>query len=132
MSQLSPPEAFRPACFDATLEVAAETPSAVVVHAWILSGKQWILHAWCEIGDDVVDLTVGRAPIPREDYYSAMGVDEGRSLRYTRIEFFENMARFGHSGPFRRDLFFAETSDADPISRFGPERNSGGESAPGQ
>jgi hypothetical protein len=129
MSKLSPPEAFRPACFDATLEVAAETASAVVVHAWLFSGERWILHAWCEIGEDVVDLTVGRAPIPRETYYSAMGVDEARSRRYGRLEFFENMARSGHVGPFRRDLFFAETSEADPISRFASETASGAESA---
>jgi hypothetical protein len=132
MTELSPPEAFRPACFNATLEVAAETTSAVVVHGWLFSGKRWILHAWCEIGEDVVDLTADRAPIPRETYYSAMGATEARSIRYGRLEFFENMASSGHAGPFRRDLFFAETSDADPISRFAPETASGAESTHGQ
>ncbi len=132
MTPLVPPKAHRPACFEAALEVAAETEAAVVVHAWIFAGERWILHAWCEIDGEVVDLTLGRSSIPRDAYYSAMGVAEARCVRYGRLEFFETMARHGHVGPFRRDFFFAETSDADPLSRIDPGKASGGESAPRQ
>ena len=104
-------------CFEATLEVASETSDAIVVHGWLLSQEYWILHAWCEIDEWVIDLTETREPIDKSTYYRIMGVTPERSIRYNRQEFFALAAEHGHFGPFDKAFFFAEKSSGDPIKR---------------
>ncbi len=107
-----------PACFDMTLEIISENFDAVVVHGWISGTTQWILHAWCEFGDDVVDLSESRDPIPRSEYYPAMGVEEERIRRYSRLDFFTLVTELRHFGPFDKELFFAVTSLDDPLAQL--------------
>ncbi len=115
MEKIVHKEGFSKKCFEATLEVASENETAEVVHAWIVGPEGWLLHAWGEVGDNVLDLTEARTPFPKEDYYKSLGVTEERSRRYSRLEFFELFADNGHLGPFDRAFFFAETSSRDPL-----------------
>ena len=64
----------------------------------------------------MVDLTESRGPIPKNDYYTAMGVTEERLRRYSRLEFFTLFASEGHYGPFDKDFFYREISTKDPLS----------------
>lgn len=115
MKLLQPRMVYSSDCFDSTLEVASENHEATVIHGWLYNSSQWILHAWCEIGEDVIDLTETRAPIPKNDYYMAMGITEERLRRYTRLEFFTLFANEGHYGPFDKDFFYRETTTKDPL-----------------
>ncbi len=108
----------KPGCFDMTLEIASENFEAVVVHGWIHGTSQWILHAWCELGDNVIDLSESRTPIPRSEYYSSMGIEEERIRRYSRLDFFTLATELRHFGPFDKELFFAVTSLDDPLERL--------------
>ena len=113
--KIEPRTEHKPGCFEATLEIASENHEAVVVQGWIFGSSQWILHAWCEFGDEVVDLTESRQPIPRSEYYLAMGVEEDRIRRYSRLDFFTLATEHGHFGPFDKELCFAATSPDDPL-----------------
>ncbi len=115
MEKIVHKEVFSKKCFEATLEVASKNEIAKVVHAWIDGPEGWILHAWGEIGDSVLDLTEARTPFPKEDYYKNLGVTEERLRRYSRLEFFELFAEQRHLGPFDKTFFFAETSKRDPL-----------------
>lgn len=117
MKTLTPRQDHVGSCFEATLEVASETSDAVVIHGWLLNQKYWILHAWCEIDEWVIDLTETREPIDKPTYYRIMGVTPERSIRYHRQEFFALAAEHGHFGPFDKAFFFAEKSSGDPIKR---------------
>ena len=116
MKLLNPKTSYSSECFDSTLEVASENHDASVVHGWLYNDFQWILHAWCEIGDEVIDLTETRVPIPKSDYYAAMGVTEQRLRRYTRLEFFTLFVDEGHYGPFDRVFFYKEFTTKDPLT----------------
>jgi len=102
----------------AVLEVASENEDAVVVQAWLHDQSRWILHSWCEIGDQVIDLTERRSSIPKTEYYAVMGVTGKRTRRYSRQTYFAMAAETGHFGPFDRGLFFAETASTDPLSHM--------------
>jgi hypothetical protein len=102
-------------CFEATLEVASEIRDAVVVHGWLYNQECWILHAWCEIYDQVIDLTETQEPIDKSTYYRIMGVAPERTIRYDRQEFFALAAKHAHFGPFDKAVFFAKTSSSDPL-----------------
>ena len=115
MKTLTPRQVHTGKCFDATLEVASENSEAVVIHGWLYHQECWILHAWCEINDRVIDLTETREPIDKSTYYRIMGVSQQRSIRYERQEFFALAAEHGHFGPFDKTFFFAEKSSGDPI-----------------
>ncbi len=117
MKTLTPRLDHAGSCFEATLEVASETSDAVVIHGWLFSPEYWILHAWCEIDEWVIDLTETREPINKSTYYRIMGVTPERSIRYDRQEFFALAAEHGHFGPFDKAFFFAEKSSGDPIKR---------------
>jgi hypothetical protein len=118
MKTLTPKQDHAGSCFEATLEVASETSDAVVIHGWLRNQKRWILHAWCEIDEWVIDLTETREPIDKPAIYRIMGVTPERSIRYNRQEFFALVAEHGHFGPFDRMLFFAETASTDPLARI--------------
>ena len=118
MKTLTPRQEHAASCFEATLEVASETRDAVVIHGWLHNQELWILHAWCEINEWVIDLTETREPIEKSTYYRVMGVTPERSLRYNRQEFFALAAEHGHFGPFDKAFFFAEKSAGDPIKRY--------------
>lgn len=105
----------------AVLEVASENSDAVVVQAWLHDQSRWILHSWCEIDDQVIDLTERRSSIPKTQYYTVMGVTETRTRRYSRQAYFAMAAKTGHFGPFDRGLFFSETASTDPLSHM-PEK----------
>jgi hypothetical protein len=115
MKTLTPRQDHAGSCFEATLEVASETRHAVVVHAWLHNQEQWILHAWCEVDEWVIDLTETRESIDKSTYYRIMGVTPERSIRYDRQDFFVLAAKHGHFGPFDKAFFFAEKSSGDPI-----------------
>ena len=115
MKTLIPRQEYATKCFDAALEVAAENRDAVVVHGWLHSQEHWLLHAWCEIDEWVIDLTETREPIDKSVYYRTMGVSPERSIRYNRWDFFALAAEHGHFGPFDKAFFFAEKSSADPV-----------------
>lgn len=100
MDTLTPKQEHTPNCFHAVLEVASENNTAEVVNGWLYNGRQWILHAWCEIGDNVIDLTVAHDPIEKAAYYRVMGVAQDKTVRYTRLAFFKLAAEHGHFGPF--------------------------------
>ena len=102
-------------CFEATLEVASETMDAVIIHGWLHNRESWILHAWCEVDEWVIDLTETREPIDKSTYYRVMGVTPERSIRYSRQDFFVLAAEHGHFGPFDKAFFFAKQSSQDPI-----------------
>lgn len=80
------------------------------------------MHAWCEIGEAVIDLTATREAIDKATYYRIMGVTPERTIRYTRLQFFTLAADQGHSGPFDEVLFFAPTTPRDPL-KFDPGAN---------
>lgn len=122
MDRLKPRTKHTPKCFEAALEVASENEDAVVVQAWIYNQTQWILHAWCEIGDHVIDLMESRSPIPKIDYYAVMGVTETRARRYSRLTYFTMAAESGHFGPFDNILFFAGTASEDPLEHIPREQ----------
>ena len=114
MKTLTPRQVHTGKCFEATLEVASENSDVVVIHGWLHHQECWILHAWCEIYDWVIDLTETREPIDKSTYYQIMGVSPERSIRYERQEFFALAAEHGHFGPFDKTFFFAEKSSRDP------------------
>lgn len=115
MRELVPRTEHTPNCFEATLEVASETESTVVVHGWLHAEGRWILHAWCEVGNDVIDLTESREPIPKADYHAVMGVTEERTRRYSRLEFFTLAAGSGGFGPFDEAFFAGKVVRRDPL-----------------
>lgn len=106
----------------AVLEVASENEAAGIVQAWIHDQNRWILHTWFEVDDQVIDLTEGRSPIPKIQYYAVMGVTETRAKRYSRQAYFAKVAETGHFGPFDKDFFFAETTSTDPLAHFSEKR----------
>ncbi|ABM29943.1 hypothetical protein [Nitratidesulfovibrio vulgaris] len=106
-----------PQSFEATLEVASECEDAVVVHGWLHMQGRWVVHAWCEAGEAVYDLTESRAPQPRAGWYASHGVTEERLRRYGRVEFFTRVADTGEFGPYDRELFASLESDVDPLGR---------------
>jgi hypothetical protein len=112
---LTPRQDHTGRCFEATLEVASETRNAVVIHGWLHNPESWVLHAWCEIENWVIDLTETREPIDKPTYYRTMGITPERSIRYSRQEFFSLAAEHGHFGPFDKAFFFAVKSYGDPI-----------------
>ena len=118
MKTLTPKQDHAGKCFEATLEVASETSNAVIIHGWLHYQERWILHAWCEIDEWVIDLTETREPIEKTSYYRIMGVTAERSVRYNREEFFALAAEHGHFGPFDKAFFFAEKSAGDPIKKY--------------
>jgi hypothetical protein len=117
MKTLTPRQDHADSCFEATLEVASETRDAAVIHGWLHNQGRWILHAWCEIDEWVIDLTETRDPIDKSTYYRIMGVTPERSIRYNRQDFFVLSAKHQHFGPFDKTFFFAEVSSTDPIKR---------------
>jgi hypothetical protein len=117
MKTLTPKQEHSGSCFEATLEVASETRYAVVIHGWLHSRESWILHAWCEVNEWVIDLTETREPINKSTYYKIMGVTSERSIRYNRQDFFALVAEHRHFGPFDKTFFFAKKSTDDPIKR---------------
>lgn len=106
-------------CFEAALEVASENADAVVVHGWLRAPDQWVMHAWAELGDTVMDLTESREPIDKAAYYAVMGVTPERTLRYDRLEFFTQSAESGGFGPFDPDFFYTTETEEDPLERRG-------------
>ena len=88
MKTLTPRQHHSDSCFEATLEVASVTVDAVVIHGWLHNRENWILHAWCEVDEWVIDLTETREPIDKSTYYITMDVTPERSIRYNRQEFF--------------------------------------------
>ena len=117
MRTLTPRQDHASSCFEATLEVASETRDAAVIHGWLYNQEGWILHAWCEIDEWVIDLTETREPIDKTTYYRIMGVTPERSIRYNRQDFFALAAKHRHFGPFDKTFFFAEIWSTDPIKR---------------
>jgi hypothetical protein len=116
MKPLTPKQDHAGNCFEAVLEVASETRDVVVVNGWLYNRRQWILHAWCELGEAVIDLTETRAAIDKPTYYRIMGVTPERTVRYTRLQFFTLAAEQGHFGPFDKVFFFANTIPRDPLT----------------
>ncbi len=88
MITLTPRQAHTGKYFEATLEVTSENGDAVVIHGWLNHQGSWILHAWCEIGEQVIDLTETREGIAKSSYYQVMGVTPERFIRYERYDFF--------------------------------------------
>lgn len=115
MASLIPKQAHTATCFDAVLEVASENDHVDVVNGWLFNGRQWILHAWCETDEAVIDLTETRGAIDKTTYYRIMGVTPERTIRYTRLGFFSQVAQHGHFGPFDTDFFFAPLTSEDPL-----------------
>jgi len=115
MKTLIPRQEHTVSCFEATLEVASETRDAVVIHGWLQNQECWILHAWCEFNEWVIDLTETREPIDKSTYYRIMGVTPERSIRYNRQDFFALAAELGHFGPFDKAFFFSEKTSQDPL-----------------
>jgi hypothetical protein len=118
MKTLTPRQNHSDSCFEATLEVASETMDAVVIHGWLRNRDSWILHAWCEVDERVIDLTETRKPIDKSAYYRIMGVTPERSIRYDRQAFFALAAEHGHFGPFDRNFFFSEAASGDPLQHM--------------
>ncbi len=108
-----------PNCFEATLEVASENENAVVVHGWLQTPDKWVLHAWCELEESVMDLTESREPLDKAAYYDVMGITPERTVRYSRLEFFTLSAESGGFGPFDLEFFDAPLAEEDPLSRKG-------------
>ena len=115
MKTLTPRQDHTSKCFEATLEVASENSDAVVIHGWLHHQECWILHAWCEIDEWVIDLTETREPIDKSIYYRTMGVTFERYIRYNRQEFFALVAEHRHFGPFDKAFFFSEKTSQDPL-----------------
>jgi hypothetical protein len=124
MKTLTPRQEHTSSCFEATLEVASETREAVIIHGWLYSQQRWILHAWSEVDQWVIDLTETREPIDKSTYYRTMGITPERSIRYNRQDFFALAAKHGHFGPFDKAFFFAETSSEDPIKKYSEDTQS--------
>lgn len=105
----------QPSSWEYCLEGASENTETEVVHGWIFKEGQWVTHAWCEFADKVIDLTESTHSMPKFDYYLKHMVSDERCKRYSRLEFFTLVGDEKHFGPYDKDLFFAETSDEDPI-----------------
>jgi hypothetical protein len=116
MASPSPKQAHTATCFDAVLEVASENNNVIVVNGWLFNGRQWILHAWCETDKAVIDLTETHETIDKATYYQIMGITPERTVRYTRLAFFSQVAYHGHFGPFDTDFFFATMTSQDPLT----------------
>lgn len=106
-------------CFQAVLEAASENEDVEVVNAWVLWDGEWVVHAWVEGQNFVLDFTVSRDRVMKEDYYKALSVSEDRLKRYSRVEFFTLMAENSHFGPYDKDFFFDHKSDGDPLEVIG-------------
>lgn len=111
------PKQYHSACFEAVLEVVAENETAEAVHGWIFNGAEWFVHAWAELEGHVFDLTEVRKPLDRAAYYAANQVREAALRRYTRLEFFTNMAEMGHVGPYDEEFFFTTVTKTDPLAK---------------
>ena len=105
----------QPSAWEYCLEGASENAQTEVVHGWIFKDGQWVAHAWCEFADRVIDLTLSNHSMPKFDFYIKYLVSEQRCKRYSRLRFFELVGDEKHFGPYDRELFFAETSDEDPL-----------------
>ncbi|MGE4291497.1 MAG: hypothetical protein AB7E32_04725 [Desulfovibrio sp.] len=106
---------YRPASFEALLEVVSENESAEAVHGWIFNGREWYVHGWAELEGYVFDLTETRRPLDRAAYYADNHVREAALRRYDRVEFFTRMAEAGHVGPFDTEFFFTTVTKTDPL-----------------
>ncbi|SDL33805.1 hypothetical protein SAMN05660337_2693 [Maridesulfovibrio ferrireducens] len=105
----------QPSSWEYCLEAASENIETEVVHGWIFKDGKWVTHAWCEFADKVIDLTESTHSMPKFEYYQRHMVSDQRCRRYSRIEFFTLVGDEKHFGPYDTELFFAETSDEDPI-----------------
>ncbi|WP_027721043.1 hypothetical protein [Maridesulfovibrio zosterae] len=105
----------QPSAWEYCLEGASENIETEVVHGWIFKDGVWTAHAWCEFADRVIDLALSTHSTDKSDYYTKYMVSSDRCRRYSRIEFFELVGNEKHFGPYDTDLFFAETSEQDPL-----------------
>lgn len=101
--------------FEAVLEILSENEDAEAVHGWLFNGCEWFAHGWAEIGDTVFDLTETRSMLNKAAYYKGNHIDPRRCKRYSRLEYFTNMAEKETVGPFDMKFFFASTSANDPL-----------------
>ncbi len=113
----------KPSAYEYCLEGASENIETEVVHGWIFKDGKWVAHAWCEFADKVIDLIESTHSMSKFDYYQKFMVSDQRCKRYSRIEFFTLVGDEKHYGPYDKNLFFAETSDEDPIDVIESGRN---------
>ena len=109
---------YKPQSFEAVIEVGSECEDCTVVHGWVHHDGQWILHAWGETDEAVYDLTESREPQHRAEYYARHGITEERLHRYSRLEFFTLLGDTKSFGPYDKELFFAETTNVDPLEKL--------------
>lgn len=105
----------QPSAYEYCLEPASENSAVEVVHGWIFKDDKWVAHAWCEFADRVIDLGRSTHSMDKFNYYITNRVREERCHRYSRIDFFTLVGDEGHFGPYDKELFFAPTSERDPL-----------------
>ncbi len=107
-------------CLEAAFDAACglvDRGQIFIVHGW-LDRSPFVFHAWCEFGNQVIDLTIQKAPLSREIYYQERGITEERLRRYSLIEFAHLMTEKGNYGPFDRGLFpLGNVSLQDPLKK---------------
>lgn len=97
-------------CFEAAGRAIIDLPSdAVLVHACVdgqgpLEGRRFV-HAWIEIGDVVVDKSLGKSLEISKRFYYAIGCvrrEPGQFKSYTRTEALHKMLEEEHFGPWEK------------------------------
>jgi hypothetical protein len=96
-------------CYNAAYDAAQvhKTEEPVIVHGIIDKSGDYIVYAWCEIGESVYDYTLDKNPIPREEYYEQNGVVENGVIRYTIDEYKKLLLKISGFGPFDMQFFNA-------------------------
>jgi hypothetical protein len=86
-------------------EESARTP--MLVHGIVENSEFDVpkFHAWAEVGDTVIDLTLPSLVhfASKDQYYALKGIETTR--RYTAEEVSINLIRFGHYGPWDDEAF---------------------------
>lgn len=94
-------------CYIAAYDAAQvhKTEDPIVVHGVIDKNGEYVVYAWCEIGDKVYDYTLSKNPIPHEEYYDQNGVVENGVRRYSIDDYKKLLLKISGFGPFDMQFF---------------------------
>lgn len=114
---------YKGQCFTAAHDDAFQSAESedknniFIVHGWLFGyirpylPPRWLRHAWCEVGERVVDLTIQQEAIPKKEYYKCNAIKEEWLIRYPLIDFARIFLEQSHYGPFDDKLFPPELDD---------------------
>jgi hypothetical protein len=95
---------YKQRCFEAAYDAACENQglNPIICHGYYWSGglDYFFLHAWVEIGNEILDYTIQRDPIPKSDYYLNHVIYEQSLKKYTFKEYNIQLCEHMNFWPF--------------------------------